>query len=107
MKKSFSDLINSDKPVLIDFTATWCGPCKMQAPILKEVKDKIVDGVSIIKIDIDQNPAVAESYRVQSVPTLMVFQKGEIKWRESGLKTAVQLEKILRPFVLAAKEQGA
>ncbi|WP_447642290.1 MULTISPECIES: thioredoxin [Chitinophagaceae] len=90
---TFSEMINSDKPVLVDFFATWCGPCKMMAPILKDVKDKVGDAVSIIKVDIDKNQQAAAHYNVQSVPTLIMFQKGQIKWRQSGVVPAPELEK--------------
>jgi thioredoxin 1 len=96
---SFSQLIQSDIPVLVDFSAEWCGPCKMLAPVLSEVKKKVGDKVKIIKIDIDKNESLATSFKVQSVPTLMIFQKGETKWRQSGLMTAVQLESILQKFI--------
>lgn len=92
MKITFSDLINAEQPVLVDFSAEWCGPCKMLAPILKELKTKVGDKIKIIKIDIDANEKVAQMYQVQAVPTLILFQKGEIKWRQSGVMTATQLE---------------
>ncbi len=92
MKVTFSDLINADQAVLVDFSAEWCGPCKMLAPVLKELKTKLGDKIRIIKIDIDANEQVAQMYQVQAVPTLILFQKGEIKWRQSGLMTAMQLE---------------
>jgi thioredoxin 1 len=97
---SFNDLIQSETPILVDFSAEWCGPCKMLAPVLSEVKKKVGDKVKIIKIDIDKNPSLAESFKVQSVPTLIVFQKGETKWRQSGLMTAVALEGILNGFIV-------
>jgi thioredoxin 1 len=94
-KKSFSDIISGSKPVLVDFSAEWCGPCKMMPPILKEVKDKLGEQVTILKIDIDRNPAVAEAYRIQSVPTLIVFRDGQVKWRQSGVTRADQLKAVL------------
>lgn len=96
---NFQEIINSEKPVLIDFSAEWCGPCKMMPPILKQVKDKLGDNVIILKIDIDKNPSAANAYRIQSVPTLMIFQKGETKWRQSGVVQAGPLTEVIQQFV--------
>lgn len=85
MNSSFQDLIDSDKPVLIDFYATWCGPCKMLFPILKEVKDTLQEEISIIKIDVDKNQEIAALYQIRSVPTLLLFQNGKVIWRQSGV----------------------
>ena len=93
---TFEEIINQDKPVLVDFFATWCGPCKTQAPILDEVKQRLGDQVSIIKIDVDQNQAVASQYQVRSVPTLIIFKNGQISWRQAGVFPANELERLLK-----------
>ena len=95
VKPSFGELIKGHKPVLVDFSAEWCGPCKMMPPILKELKDKVGENVTILKLDIDKNPAVASAYQIQSVPTLIVFRDGEVKWRQSGVVRADQLKYVL------------
>jgi thioredoxin 1 len=93
---NFDSIIQSEKPVLIDFFATWCGPCKMLGPILKEVKDSLGDRVSIIKIDVDKNQQISSQYQVRGVPTMILFQNGKQLWRQSGVLTK---EEIIRTIL--------
>ncbi|AHF14669.1 thioredoxin [Niabella soli] len=95
MAATFQSLINGDKPVLVDFTATWCGPCKMMAPVLHELKTKVGETLSVIKVDIDQSPQAAAAYQVQSVPTFILFKNGKVLWRQSGAMPLAQLEQNL------------
>ena len=97
--EKFEDIINSDKPVLVDFFATWCGPCQMMHPILDELHGMIGDKARILKVDIDKNQELAQQYQVRSVPTLMVFKKGKVEWRQSGVQQAGTLEQIINEYV--------
>ncbi len=93
--ETFSDIINGDTPVLVDFFATWCGPCKTMLPILKDFASQMGDRVRVIKIDVDKAPTTAETYKIQGVPTLILFRRGEILWRQSGVVQKNQLVKII------------
>lgn len=97
-RESFGEIINGSTPVLVDFFAEWCGPCKMMKPILQELHSRMGNKVRILKIDIDRSPAVANALQIQSVPTLILFQHGKTLWRKSGVLKAAQLEKIIQQY---------
>ncbi|MCI0751572.1 MAG: thioredoxin [Flammeovirgaceae bacterium] len=97
-KKTFQEIINRDQLTLVDFFATWCGPCQMMQPILQELSSRISDRASIIKVDVDRAPEAANAFRIQGVPTLILFRRGEILWRQSGVLNANQLEDVINKF---------
>lgn len=96
--EKFNEIIASDKPVLVDFYATWCGPCKMMHPVLEDVAKNVGDNARVIKVDIDKNEELSHVYQVRSVPTLMIFKNGELKWRTSGVTPAATLEEELKKY---------
>ncbi len=95
---TFQEIVNSEKPVLVDFAAEWCGPCKMMKPILKDLKNQMGDEIMIITVDVDKNQAAAAQYEIRSVPTLMIFKNGQSVWRQSGVLQAGQLQSILQQY---------
>lgn len=97
-KRTFNEIIQGDVPVLVDFSAEWCGPCKMMKPILQELAGRVRGEAKILKIDVDKNPSVSQAYQIQSVPTLILFRNGKILWRQSGVHNANQLEAVIRQF---------
>ena len=96
---NFESHINGEKPVVVDFFAEWCGPCKMMPPILQEVKSKVGDRVSVLKMDIDKNPHYTQRFGIQAVPTLIIFRQGNIIWRKSGVAAAHEILQHLTPYI--------
>ncbi len=96
---TFNELIQSEKPVLVDFFAEWCGPCKVMAPILKDLKKEVGDTASILKVDVDKNPQAASEYQVQGVPTLILFKQGKVLWRQSGVVQKSGLLGVIKKFI--------
>ena len=99
MKSSFNTIINSEKPVLVDFFAHWCGPCKMLSPILKQVKEELGDAVKLIKIDVDKNQPLAAQYQVRGVPTMLLFKNGKQVWRQSGVLQKNDIINVIKPHI--------
>jgi thioredoxin 1 len=99
MKAKFEDLIKSNLPVLVDFSAQWCAPCRMMPPILKEIKAHFGDKIRIITIDVDKNPKIAAKYQIQAVPTLILFRNGEVLWRQAGVVPARELIPLLKYYI--------
>ena len=97
--EKFNEMINGEQLTLVDFFATWCGPCKMMHPILEQLKEKMGDDIRILKVDVDKNEALSMQYRIQSVPTLMLFKKGEVVWRQSGAMRINDLRATLDPML--------
>ncbi|WP_035677364.1 thioredoxin [Flavobacterium limnosediminis] len=95
---NFSEIINKDQPVLVDFFATWCGPCQTLSPILKQVKDELGDSISVIKIDVDKNQAIAAQFQVRGVPTMLLFKNGKQVWRQSGVLSKNDLISVIRQY---------
>ncbi len=101
-KETFGEIIKGETPTLVDFTATWCGPCKMMKPVLEELHVMMGDELRILKIDIDRNPSVANSMNISGVPTLLLYKNGQLLWRQSGVQSAKQLQQIIQQKTAAS-----
>jgi thioredoxin 1 len=99
MNERFLNIINSDKPVLVDFFADWCEPCKQMAPILKDVKMELKENIRILKVNVDKNPVIATKYQIRNVPTVIIFKNGQPQWKGVGVKPAFELTSILRQHI--------
>jgi thioredoxin 1 len=99
LNNTFQKIIDSETPVLVDFYAEWCGPCRMMPPVLKELKDRMGDQIKIFKVNVDKHNDVAAHFQVSSIPTLMIFKQGDLLWREPGVKNVSQLQQILQSHV--------
>lgn len=95
MTTKFSEIVNNSIPTLVDFYAEWCGPCKTMKPILEDLKKKVGNTAKVIKIDVDKNPSLASKFKIQGVPTLILFKNGVVKWRQSGVISAAQLHEVI------------
>ena len=96
---TFNELIHSDKPVLVDFHATWCGPCKQLSPVIEKVAGTLKDKLKVVKVDVDKNQSAAQAYKIQGVPTMILFKKGQIIWRSSGFMDERALQKTIESFL--------
>ena len=99
MQAKFENIINSKRPVLVDFYADWCGPCKQMPPILKKVKEELKEGVRIIKVNVDKNPLIASKYKIRNIPTVMVFKKGQALWTGAGVRQANEIKEIVKQHI--------
>jgi thioredoxin 1 len=99
MKGNFDSIISDSRPVIVDFHALWCGPCKVQSPILSEIASEFGDRLRVIKIDVDQNPALASKYHIQGVPTVILFKNGKLVWRQSGVASKSQLIEVIKQHI--------
>lgn len=98
-KVKFKDVIKSDKPILVDFYATWCGPCQQLSPIVASVKKELAGQMKVVKVDVDKNKSASNKFKIKSLPTLAIFQNGKIIWKESGMKSKTQLLNIAKQFI--------